>query len=96
MNVDEFVERVFEIAEEVGCSVELRRPGRSICFHKTSDKWLSENHIRALFPEILHPELSNLDINLHIDRVALGRTCTHVKMRKILKRLYAQRATDST
>ncbi|ALI03725.1 hypothetical protein C1Y08_27060 [Pseudomonas sp. FW306-02-F02-AA] len=64
MNVDEFVKKVFEIADELEYCVELRRPGRSICFNKTSDKWLSEHHIRALFPAILDPELSDRDIRL--------------------------------
>ncbi|MFJ2364805.1 hypothetical protein ACIPIN_14125 [Pseudomonas sp. NPDC087697] len=95
MNVDEFVEKVFEIAEEVGCSVELRLPGMSICFNKTSDKWLSEHHLRALFPAILDPDLSDRDINTQIEEVAPGRPCTHVKMRKILERLRARQLIAS-
>lgn len=90
MNVDEFVHRIFEIADEMGLLVEDRRPGKSICFNPNSDKWLNEGHLRSLFPMILEPGISDTQVNRMIEGVAPGRPCTHVGMRSILQRLQSE------
>ena len=87
VTADEFVHRVFEIAEEMGLRVEERRPGKSICFNPNSDKWLDEGRVLALYPKILNGEISDSQINAMIEAVAPGRPCTHVGMRSIVRRL---------
>lgn len=91
MTEDEFVQRVFEIAVRQGLSVELRRPGRSICFNPKSNKWLNENHLRKLYPEALESALSVRRLNRMIDSVAPGRPCTHVGFRAIITQLHFER-----
>ncbi|AMR66724.1 hypothetical protein A0T30_10280 [Aquipseudomonas alcaligenes] len=88
MDENEFVEAVFRLAAEQGLKVEERRPGRSVCFKQTSNKWLSEQHLRQLFPAILESDLSSAKINQLIEQVAPGRPCTHVGMRQIVARLH--------
>lgn len=88
MDADEFVDLVMVLAVEQGLTVEERRPGLSVCFNQNSDKWLSENHLRQLFPAIIEDGLSDSEINRLIEAVAPGRPCTHVGMRKILSRLH--------
>ncbi|NBF15462.1 hypothetical protein GV729_09260 [Pseudomonas sp. Fl4BN2] len=90
MTENEFVQRFFEIAEQSGLLVEERRPGRSICFNANSDKWLSEKHLRSLFPQVLEPNLSETQINCMIEDVAPGRPCTHKDFRAILKSLHLE------
>ena len=89
MTENEFVQRFLEIAEQIGLHVEERRPGRSICFNANSDKWLSEKHLRSLFPQVLEPNLSDTQINRMIEDVAPGRPCTHKGFRTILKTFHS-------
>lgn len=88
MTEDEFVRRVFEIAAHHGLTVEDRRPGKSICFNPVSNKWLSEGHIRSLFPLVLTPGLSEKQMNQMVEEVAPGRPCTHVGFRKIIRQFH--------
>ncbi|WP_289534416.1 hypothetical protein [Pseudomonas sp. SO81] len=88
LDADGFVEAVLQLAAELGLKIEERRPGWSICFNETSDKWLSEQHLRQLYPAILEADLSDARINQLIEQVAPGRPCTHVGMRQIVARLH--------
>ena len=90
MTEDGFVRRVFEIAGFMGLAIEARTPGPSICFNETSKKWLDKERIRRLFPAALNPKLTDREINQLIESVAPGRPCTHVKMRKILRRIHLE------
>lgn len=95
MTEDEFVQRAFEIAERGGLTVEVRRPGKSICFNSNSGKWLNEGHLRSLFPMILEPGISDTQVNRMIEDVAPGRPCTHVGMRSILQKLQSEAGSVS-
>ena len=80
MTEDEFVRRVIEEARSMGCKIENSRNGKGqqIDF---GHKKLNEGHLRKLFPIVA------VTVEDAIERVAPGRSCTHVPMREIIRRI---------
>ena len=87
MSQKEFVDAVFVIAKQKGYIQETGRNGiRQIDF---GNKKLHEDHLRQLYPKILHP-LAITDTSYTrklIEDIAPGRPCTHKPMREIVESL---------
>ena len=81
MNQDEFVDAVLAEASRGGYKIEGSRNGRQVDF---GHKKLHEQHLRALYPEILAHGAS---VSALIDEVAPGRPCSHRPMKTILAAL---------
>ena len=80
MTEDEFVRRVIEEARSMGCKIKNSRNGKGMQID-FGHKKLNEEHLRKLFPIVCVP------IEVAIERVARGRSCTHVPMREIIRRV---------
>lgn len=88
MTEEEFIQRFFAIAGEIGLKIKNRRPGKSICFNQKSDKWLDEVHLRRLYDGgVLNSYRTDKELNELVASVAPGRPCTHVGCRTIIRRL---------
>ena len=90
MNADQFADRVLNLARVQGFPIKTNRNGvEQIDF---GHKKLHRVHLCGLYPDVLE---DGVHIGRLIDRVALGRPCTHKPMRELVSQLKVQLASDA-
>lgn len=84
---DDFQSDVVRIAKVQGYKIE-KLSGTNIPQIDFGNKKLHGKHLRALFPAVL--AATETEINKLIERVAPGRTCTHLPFRKIVAQIKSE------
>lgn len=83
----EFQSDILRIAKDLGYKIGYLR-GTKIPQIDFGHKKLHGNHFRALFPDIL---ADNAKINQLIEKIAPGRPCSHLPIRKIVEQIKKER-----
>ncbi len=80
---EKFQADVLRIAKQLGYDIGYLR-GTTIPQIDFGYKKLHGNHLRKMYPDILN---ENININKLIEKVAPGRPCTHLPVRKIIMQI---------